>query len=89
MDYLNYVHAVDAWAHAHPYVLTAGAAATAHRKAIFRYVVLGAVKRWPWLLGKEDEVLADLDEFRAEFKTDMDEAKVAEAAKKAAVNTTA
>jgi hypothetical protein len=83
MDYVamagNLFTGADAWAHAHPYVLTALAAASAHRKELFRIVVLGAVKRWPWLLGKEAEVLADIDEFRTELKKDMDEA----AAKKA------
>jgi hypothetical protein len=74
------VASVDAWAHAHPYILTALAAASAHRKAIFTHVVLAAVKRWPWLLGKESEILADVDEFRADLKESLDEAAAAKAA---------
>lgn len=72
--------AFDSWAHAHPYFLTALAAASAHRKTIFKFAVLGAVKKWPWLLGKEPEILADIDEFRAELKADMDEAAASKAA---------
>jgi hypothetical protein len=77
---MDYIAAADAWVHAHPYALSALAAASAHRKAIFRLVVLGAVKRWPWLLGKGPEVLADIDEFRADLKESLDEAAAAKAA---------
>ena len=76
--------AADAWIHAHPYALSALALASAHRKAIFKYVVLAAVKKWPWLLGKESEILADIDEFRSDLKDSMDAAAAAQAAKKAA-----
>ena len=72
--------AADAWIHAHPYALATLAAATAHRKAIFKYVVLAAIKKWPWLLGKESEILADIDEFRADLKDSMDAAAAAKAA---------
>ena len=75
---------VDAWIHANPYALAAVALATAHRKAIFKYVVLNAVKKWPWLLGKQSEILADIDEFRADLKDAMDAAAAAKAAADAA-----
>ncbi len=74
----------NAWFHAHPYALATLAAASAHRKPLFKFLVLGAVKRWPWLLGKQAEILADVDEFRADLKEAMDEA-AAEKAKAAAI----
>ena len=74
LDPLAASAAADAWIHAHPYALAAFAAATAHRKAIFKYGVLALIKRFPWLLGKESEILADIDEFRSDLKDSMDAA---------------
>lgn len=82
MNALTIATSADAWVHAHPYALAALAAASAHRKTIFKLVVLNAVKRWPWLLGKGPEVLADVDEFRSDLKEALDEAAAAKAAKK-------
>ena len=80
--------AADAWAHAHPYVLTALAAASAHRRLVFRVIILSVLKTAIGrriLLGDADEVLADFDDFRAELAQDISEAKAADAAKAAAL----
>lgn len=83
IDPLAVSASADAWIHANPYALAALALASAHRKAIFKHVVLAAVKKWPWLLGKRSEILSDIDEFRADLVEAMD-AAAAEAAAKAA-----
>ena len=78
--------AVDAWMHAHPYAMTALALATAHRRLVFRWVILGMLKNATIrriLLGHADDVLADVDDFRAELKDDLAEAAAADAAKAA------
>lgn len=85
-DPLAFSAAADAWIHAHPYALAALAAASAHRRLVFRAVIMGILKTAIGrriLLGKSDEVLADFDDFRAELVQDIAEAKAAEAAKAA------
>lgn len=75
--------AADAYVHAHPYALATLAAASAHRRLIFRALILAVLKTKVGrylLLGHADEVLADFDDFRAELVQDIAEAKAAEAA---------
>jgi hypothetical protein len=81
---MDYINAADVWVHAHPYVLAAFALASAHRRLVFRYLIMSVLKTATGrriLLGNADEVLADFDDFRAELKQDLDEAKASDAAK--------
>lgn len=80
---MDYIAAADAWFHAHPYALAAAAAASAHRRLLFRYALLGALKTKLGrriLLGDEDEILQDLDDARQIIKEVVDKAKAEEAA---------
>lgn len=81
---MDYLLAVDALIHAHPYVLAALAAASAHRRLLFRWAILAVLKNAAArriILGHADEVLADVDDFRTELKQDLDEAAAADAKK--------
>lgn len=88
---MDYIAAADAWVRAHPYVFAACAAASAHRRLIFRCIILGVLKTAVGrrvLLGNADEVLADFDDFRAELAQDIAEAKAADAAAKTKLTAT-
>ena len=78
---MDYVNAVDAWTHAHPYALAALAAASAHRRFLLKQGLMLAV-RTKWgrrvLLGHEDEILADIDEVRGVLKEVVDAEKASE-----------
>ena len=80
---MDYIAAADAWAHAHPYVLTTLAAASAHRRFLLKQGLLLAVKtKWGRrvLLGHEDDILADIDEVRGVLKEVVDAEKAAQPA---------
>lgn len=80
---MDYIAAADAWIHAHPYVMTALAAASAHRRLVFRWAIMAVLKTSIGrriLLGHADEVLADFDDFRSELVQDIAEQKAADAA---------
>lgn len=74
---MDHLLAADSWVRANPYAMLAIGLATAHRRAIFHWAILAVLKVAPVrrvLLGRPDEVLAVVDDFRAELKTDLDEA---------------
>jgi len=78
---MEYIAAANAWAHAHPYVLTALAAASANRRFLLKQALLWAVKtKWGRriLLGHEDDILADIDEVRGVLKEVVDAEKAAQ-----------
>ncbi len=82
------IDVINAWIHAHPLALAGLALASAHRRLIFRCAILALLKNAVVrriALGNASEILADVDDFRAELKADLDEAAAANAAKKVAL----
>jgi hypothetical protein len=81
------LNATVAWIKGNPYATFLIGLATAHRRLIFRYGILAVLKTSVGrrvALGDADDVLADIDDFRAELVQDIAEAKEADAAKAAA-----
>lgn len=81
------LNALAAAVHNSPTAMLLLGFAAAHRRRLFRWGILGVLKV-PLLrrviLGHPDEVLADVDDFRAELKEDMEEAAKEDAAAAAA-----
>ena len=78
------LNATVAWIKSNPIAMLLIGVATAHRRLVFRYAILGVLKTALGrrvLLGNADEVLADFDDFRAELVEDLAEAKAADAKK--------